>query len=162
MRSDETGRLLNQHSSLLTQFNDNINTRRSLNGASRALQRDNETKLRDTAGSLAYATKSLTRSLQENVSHGSYVRVHMHVGKYMHQCHTCLYTSINTVICIFMCTPNYGISIYACTQVDLQGNVNKIHKIGHELHQLLSVTAAELMDMHFTTLEETTAAEHEV
>ena len=46
--------------------------------------------------------------------------------------------------------------------VDLQGNVGKIHKIGHQVHSLLSITAVELMDVHMTSLEETTAQEHEV
>jgi hypothetical protein len=84
---------------------------RSLAGATRALQKENEDNLRDTAGSLKHATKSLTRSLQENV--------------------------------------------------DLQGNMNKMYRIGHELHQLLSITVGELMDLHTTTLDETTSLEHE-
>ena len=36
------------------------------------------------------------------------------------------------------CTPHLW-----AEQVDLQGNVNKIHNIGHGLHKLLSVTAGK-------------------
>jgi len=39
--------------------------------------------------------------------------------------------------------------------------MNKMHRIGHELHQLLSITVEELMDLHTTTLDETTSQEHE-
>jgi hypothetical protein len=87
---------------------------RSLTGASRALQRANEQHLSETAGSLGHATKSLTRSLQENV--------------------------------------------------DLQGNMNKMHAIGHETHRLLAITVQDLADPHVrkTTLEETIEIEQQV
>lgn len=114
MRSDETGRLLQQHGTLMNQFQQNISTRRSLAGASRAMQRANEQQLSETAGSLGHATKSLTRSLQENV--------------------------------------------------DLPGNMNKLHAIGHECHRLFGITVQELAepDVGRTTLEETTEAEQRV
>ncbi len=87
---------------------------RSLTAASRALQRANEQQLSETAGSLGHATKSLTRSLQENV--------------------------------------------------DLQGNMNKMHAIAHETHRLLAITVQELAEPHGckTTLEETTEIQHQV
>lgn len=56
MRSDETGKLLEQHSSLMGQLKDNIDTRTSLITFSRALQGENEGRQRDTAGALAHAT----------------------------------------------------------------------------------------------------------
>jgi hypothetical protein len=46
--------------------------------------------------------------------------------------------------------------------VDLQGNVNKIHNVGHQLHRMLSVAAGELMDLRMDSLEETVNAEEQV
>ena len=111
MRSDETGRLLEQHSSLMTEFKSNIDMRHTLQArkARLAEKRENENRMQVTAGNLAKATKSLTHSLHENV--------------------------------------------------DLQGNVTKIHKIGHQLHQLLAIASGEVIDLHFSTLEDTVGRE---
>eukprot|EP00961_Rhodomonas_salina_P082243 1105873-Rhodomonas_salina.2 len=105
MRSDETGRLLDQQSGLAQDFQQRIEARRALAGASKAQNDANEESLKQTSSSLRQPTKTLTRNLQENV--------------------------------------------------DLAGNLVKIHTKGQDILELLAKTASELQDSSgsFPTLQ---------